>query len=51
VQPAFLDMRTSLPVSERLAGEVMTLPFSVQLSSEDVERVILAVRAFFARTS
>jgi perosamine synthetase len=48
VQPAFRARTTSLPVSEELAREVMTLPLHVGLSDGDVERVIAAVRAFFS---
>lgn len=44
LQPAFAAPGRRLPVSERLAREVMTLPFYVELRDEDVERVALAVR-------
>lgn len=45
----FLGYREgSLPVTERLAGEILSLPMYPDLSMEDVERVIDAVRAFFS---
>lgn len=37
----------SLPVTERLAGEILSLPMFPQLTDSEVERVIAAVRAFF----
>jgi len=43
--PAFKDYDgRSLPVSERLAHEVLSLPLHADLTDEEVERVIDAVR-------
>jgi dTDP-3-amino-3,4,6-trideoxy-alpha-D-glucose transaminase len=39
--------RAHLPVSERLADEVLSLPIGPHLSDEDADRVIAAVRAFY----
>jgi dTDP-4-amino-4,6-dideoxygalactose transaminase len=42
--PAFRDSnKRALPVSERLAGEVLSLPIHPDLSDDEVERVIEAV--------
>ncbi len=38
----------SLPVTERLAGEILSLPMYPGLSDDEAGRVIEAVRAFFA---
>lgn len=37
--------RTDLPVTERLAQSVIGLPFAIDLVREDVDRVVLALRA------
>jgi len=37
-----------LPVTEHLAGHVLSLPIYPELADEDIDRVIIAVRAFFA---
>jgi dTDP-4-amino-4,6-dideoxygalactose transaminase len=47
LQPAFPGEAGDLPVSERLFGELMTLPFYVGLSDTDCERVVATVREFF----
>jgi dTDP-4-amino-4,6-dideoxygalactose transaminase len=39
--------RGDLPVTERLAGEMLSLPIYPDLSDKDAERVVKAVRAFF----
>jgi dTDP-4-amino-4,6-dideoxygalactose transaminase len=45
---AFLGYREgSLPVTERLAGEILSLPMFPELSDDDVGRVVAAVRGFF----
>jgi len=44
----FLGYRPgSLPVTERLAGEIISLPMYPQLTDSEVERVVTAVRSFF----
>jgi dTDP-4-amino-4,6-dideoxygalactose transaminase len=45
LQPAFAPPRASLPVSERLAKEVLSLPIHPELDEQQVEGVISAVRA------
>jgi dTDP-4-amino-4,6-dideoxygalactose transaminase len=35
-----------LPVAERLAGEVLSLPIGPQMTDEEMIRVINAVKAF-----
>lgn len=39
--------RGDLPVTERLAGEILSLPIYPALSPHSVQRVIAAIRAFF----
>ncbi len=39
--------RGSLPVTERLAGEVLSLPMYPELSDAQIERVATSVRAFY----
>jgi dTDP-4-amino-4,6-dideoxygalactose transaminase len=49
LQPAMAaagGTRTALPVSERLAREVLCLPLYAELSREDAQRVAAEVRAF-----
>jgi dTDP-4-amino-4,6-dideoxygalactose transaminase len=41
----------SLPVTERLAGEILSLPMYPQLPESHVERVIEAIRLFFGATT
>jgi dTDP-3-amino-3,4,6-trideoxy-alpha-D-glucose transaminase len=53
-QGAFADTAiaaASLPVSDRLADEVLSLPMGPHLLNQDVDRVIAAVRAFFEHRS
>jgi len=40
------SIRTPLPIAERLAAEVLSLPIWPQMPQEDVERVIAAVKTF-----
>jgi dTDP-4-amino-4,6-dideoxygalactose transaminase len=44
LQPAFSPPRASLPVTERLAREVLSLPIHPELSDEQVSHVIAATR-------
>ncbi len=51
LQPAFADLgykRGSLPVTERLCDEVLTIPMFPELTDAEVERVCAALRAFTA---
>jgi dTDP-4-amino-4,6-dideoxygalactose transaminase len=45
LQPAFADSRTSLPVTERLYGEIASLPLYADMSDEQVELVVSSVLA------
>ena len=49
LQPAYADLpaRAPLPVCERAAREVLSLPMFAELSEADVSRVCGAVRGFF----
>ncbi len=50
LQPAFRDLgyaRGDFPVSERLAGRVVSLPLFPEMTDAEVERVAGAVRSFF----
>jgi perosamine synthetase len=47
LQPAFAEFRRPLPVTERVADEVVGLPFYCELSPEEQATVIDAVRSFF----
>jgi perosamine synthetase len=47
LQPAFTEFRVSLPVSERLYAEIVSLPLHAEMGDSDVEQVIAAVREFF----
>jgi perosamine synthetase len=47
VQPLFSDFRVSLPVTERVYEEIITLPLYFEMTDSDVESVITAVHAFF----
>lgn len=48
LHPAFVDagQRTVLPVTERLYGELLTLPLYADLADDDVDRVVASVRSF-----
>jgi perosamine synthetase len=43
----FSDSRTSLPVTERLYSEILTLPLFYEMTDDNVEHVIAAIEAFF----
>jgi len=50
LQPAFADLgwkRGALPVAERLADEVLSLPVHAHLSEEDRDRIVAETRSFF----
>jgi len=46
LQPAFAQFAEPLPATERLYGELLTLPLYTELSDEDVDRVVACVREF-----
>jgi perosamine synthetase len=47
LQPLFADLRVSLPTTEQLFEEILTLPLYFEMTDADVETVIAAVRGFF----
>ena len=47
----FADRRPSLPIAERLGQEILTLPLFYEMTDEQVEFVIAAVRRFFSGAS
>jgi dTDP-4-amino-4,6-dideoxygalactose transaminase len=51
LQPAYRELgdRGSFPVSERLAGEVLSLPMHPTLTADDVDEVADAIRRFARR--
>jgi perosamine synthetase len=44
---AFASRRTTLPTAERLGQEILTLPLFYEMTDEQVELVIAAIRRFF----
>lgn len=46
LQPAFAAYRVPLPVTERVFGEVVSLPLHMRLTDDDVDRVVEGVRSF-----
>ncbi|HEX8915114.1 MAG TPA: DegT/DnrJ/EryC1/StrS family aminotransferase [Humisphaera sp.] len=46
LQPAFARFRVPLPVTEQLAGEILTLPLHAGLTEAEVGTVVDAVRSF-----
>lgn len=48
VQPAYVEVRKGpMPVSERLAATILSLPLYPEMADEDVRRVALSMRGFF----
>jgi dTDP-4-amino-4,6-dideoxygalactose transaminase len=47
-QPLFRDCRGAVPVAEREAARIVTLPLHEGLGSDDVERVCGLIRRFLA---
>jgi dTDP-4-amino-4,6-dideoxygalactose transaminase len=47
-QPAYDGVATDLPVAERLAGEVLSLPVHPQVPADGPDRIATAVAEFFA---
>jgi len=47
LQPLFKPYSTSLPVTERLWQEIITLPLFFDMSEKDIEDVINAIKTFF----
>ena len=47
----FADRSTSLPIAERLGQEILTLPLFYEMTDEQVDFVIAAVRRFFSGAS
>ena len=47
LQPAFAEFRAPLPVTERLYGEILSLPLYTEMGASDVDQVIAAVQCYF----
>lgn len=47
IQPLFAESRVSLPVTEAVFEEMLTLPLHCELSDDDVSKVVAEVKAFF----
>jgi perosamine synthetase len=47
IQPLFAGHAVSLPVTEQVFDEIVTLPLYVEMTEGDVDSVIDAVRGFF----
>lgn len=47
LQPFFSEFRVSLPVTECVCDEILTLPLYFEMTDSDVETVITAVNSFF----
>jgi dTDP-4-amino-4,6-dideoxygalactose transaminase len=47
IQPLFAEYRTSLPVTEQLYEEILTLPLYYEMTDDDVNTVIASISAFF----
>ncbi len=47
LQPFFSEFRASLPVTEQVSEEIVTLPLYYEMTTADVERVISAVDLYF----
>jgi len=51
LQPAFASCRSELPVTERLFGQIVSLPLYVEMMDADVDTVIQAVSAFAEKST
>ena len=49
LQAPYRDAAVSLPVSERAAREVLSLPLFPDMTDDELETVAAAVREFFGR--
>jgi len=47
LQPLFAESRVSLPVTEAVFDEIVTLPLFVEMTDADIKTVVSAVAAFF----
>jgi perosamine synthetase len=48
IQPLFAASKVSLPVTEAVFEEMLTIPLHCELSDDDVTKVIAEIRSFFA---
>jgi perosamine synthetase len=48
IQPLFSEYATPLPITEHVFEEILTLPLYVEITDDEVHRVIEAVRGFFS---
>jgi len=46
-QPFFKQHRTSLPKTEKIAGQILTLPLYCDMTDKDVGHVVSSIREFF----
>jgi perosamine synthetase len=51
LQPLYREFSEPLPVTERLYGEILTLPLYYEMDDGDVERVVDGVASFFRNSS
>jgi dTDP-4-amino-4,6-dideoxygalactose transaminase len=51
IQPLFAEFASSLPVTEQIFEEILTLPLYVEMTDDDIGRVVDAVRGFFTVAS
>jgi len=49
LQPFFKKFKVRLPVTEKIAGEILTLPLYYGMKDDDVNRVVSAIKQFFMR--
>jgi perosamine synthetase len=47
IQPLFADSHVSLPITEQVFDEIVTLPLYYEMTDNDCDKVIAIVRAFF----
>ncbi|MFH1453395.1 MAG: DegT/DnrJ/EryC1/StrS family aminotransferase [Armatimonadota bacterium] len=48
LQPFFKKFKTKLPVTEKLFGEILTLPLYYGMTNKDINKVIDGIRGFYA---
>jgi len=47
VQPFFKNFSTQLPISEKINGEILTLPLYFDMTENDIQKVITSIVEFF----
>ena len=48
IQPAYAEMGTCLPQTERIAGEILTLPMYPELKEDEVKFVVETIKEFYS---